>query len=86
MNFCLFESVVASVGTSGYSLIDTAGMPITGAGRRGVDDSLEFGTLSRICEASEHDERPWRNWQTRQVEGLVGVNPVEVQILSAALV
>ena len=30
-------------------------------------------------------KRPWRNWQTRQVEGLVGVNPVEVQILSAAL-
>ena len=26
----------------------------------------------------------WRNWQTRQVEGLVGVNPVQVQVLSPA--
>lgn len=29
--------------------------------------------------------RTWRKWQTRQVEGLVRVNRVEVQVLSSAL-
>ena len=28
--------------------------------------------------------RVWRNWQTRQVEGLMGVYPVEVRVLSPA--
>ena len=30
-------------------------------------------------------EPEWRNWQTRQVEGLVRVNLVQVQVLSPAL-
>gem|GEM_PF-3214093 len=28
--------------------------------------------------------RKWRNWQTRKVEGLVGANPVRVQVPSSA--
>ncbi|TDG91715.1 hypothetical protein C5L29_000631 [Lactiplantibacillus pentosus] len=28
--------------------------------------------------------RPWRNWQTRKIKDLVGVNPVEVRIFLAA--
>src|SRR5262245_9097917 len=31
-------------------------------------------------------EPEWRNWQTRQVEGLVTVKVVQVQVLSPALV
>ncbi len=27
----------------------------------------------------------WRNWQTRQLEGLVGVSPMQVQFLSRAI-
>ena len=38
--------------------------------------------ISCECKVSKPE---WRNWQTRQVEGLVPVMGVQVQVLSPAL-
>ena len=44
---------------------------------------LLINAFSRVY--SYYCLRVWRNWQTRQVEGLMGVYPVEVRVLSPAL-
>ena len=47
-------------------------------GKEGVTGSIP------VIGSSLLYRRKWRNWQTRKVEGLVGVNPVRVQVPSSA--
>ena len=42
------------------------------------------GSIPAIGSRYINNMRKWRNWQTRKVEGLVGVYPVRVQVPSSA--
>ena len=53
---------------------------------RAVGGLLEGTVAIAILSLAKRILRKWRNWQTRQVEGLVSFLDVEVRVLFPALV
>jgi hypothetical protein len=63
----------------GAGIVGMPPKPVANRPKLGVDKQL------RAKRARMENQPEWRNWQTRQVEGLVPVMGVQVQVLSPAI-